>query len=110
MGFSTKNIDGRYFGIRQFGCIISWGILVILMFTGCWTISPHDGMPSEPGEQQVFNLEHLGSEQCIAFLSQLNLDKVSPVPEANAILVTGSPEQLRRTGLGPKQASFIRLQ
>jgi len=41
----------------------------------------------------------MDSKQCIAFLSQLDLDEVSPVPEANAVLATGSPEQLSRASL-----------
>jgi type II secretory pathway component GspD/PulD (secretin) len=99
MSFSTKNTEGRYFGIRQFCCILSWWVLAIPMFAGCRTISPHDGMLSDPGEQQVFNLEHAGTEQCITLLSQLDLGEVIEVPDVNAVSVTGSPEQLRKAGL-----------
>lgn len=93
-------IKDRYLEVKQFARVLSWVVMLILMFAGCRTISPRDGAQSEPSEQQVFDLEHVDREQCIAtFLSQLDLDEVSPVPEANAVLVTGSPEQLRRVSL-----------
>lgn len=102
MSLSVTIID-RYLTVKQFGRALSWVLMLILMFAGCRTISPHDGARSEPSEQQVFELEHMDREQCIAtFLSQLDLDEASPVPEvpdANALLVTGSPEQLRRVSL-----------
>ncbi len=99
MSLSVTNTEDRYPGLGQFGHILSLGVVAILTFAGCGTISPHDGAPLEPGGQQVFELEHVNSEQCIAFLSQLDLGEVSPVPQANALLVAGSPEQLRRAGL-----------
>lgn len=104
MSLSVTIIKDRYLGVKQFGRVLSWVVMLILMLAGCRTISPYDGVRSEPSEQQVFDqwfdLEHLDREQCIAtFLSQLDLDKVSPVPEANAVLVTGSPGQLRRASL-----------
>jgi len=102
MSLSVTIIEDRYLGARQFGRVLSWLVMLILMFAGCRTISRHDGAQSEPSEQQVFNLEHMDREQCIAtFLSQLDLDEVSPVPEVpdDAVLVTGSPEQLRRVSL-----------
>lgn len=91
--------EDRYLGVQQFCYVLSLGVLAILMFAGCQTISPHDDVRSEPSEQQVFDLEHVGSEQCITYLRQLGLDDVSEVPEANAVLVTGSPGQLRRAAL-----------
>lgn len=100
MSLSVTIIKDRYLGVKQFGRVLSWVVMLILMFAGCRTFSPHDGARSEPGEQQVFDLEHVDREQCIAtFLSQLDLDEVSPVPEGNAVLVTGSPGQLRRASL-----------
>jgi type II secretory pathway component GspD/PulD (secretin) len=101
MRLSVTTTEDRYPGIQQFGCILSWGVLVILMFAGCQTISPHEGDSalSESGEQQVFDLEHIAREQCTAYLSQLDLREVSPVPMAYAVSVTGSPEQLRRAGI-----------
>jgi len=99
MRLSIMITEDRYLGIQRFAYIFFWGVLAILTLAGCQTISPHDGVQSEPGEQQVFDLEHVGSEQCIDFLWQLGLDDVSEVPDANSVLVTGSPEQLRRAAL-----------
>ena len=101
MNLSVTITEDRYLGIQQFGYILSWGVLVILMFAGCRTIPPNNGEStlSESGEQQVFDLEHIAREQCIAYLCQLGFDEVSPVPLAYAVSVTGSPEQLRRAGL-----------
>ncbi len=101
MNSSITITEGRYLGLKQFGCILSWCVLAILMFTGCQTIPPNDGEStlSESGMQQVFDLEHIAREQCIAYLCQLGLDEVSPVPLVYAVSVTGSPEQLRRAGL-----------
>ena len=99
MSLSVTITEDRYLGIQQFGCILSWGVLAILMFTGCRTISPHGGAQSKLSEQQVFHLEYVDCERCIAFLSQLDLGEVTEVPEVNAVSVTGSPEQLRRAGL-----------
>jgi len=50
-------------------------------------------------EHHKFVLEHMRSDQCIAFLSQLGLDGVSPIPEANAVLIAAPPDQLRRVSL-----------
>lgn len=90
---------GRYFRVQQLSCAFSWSVLAIVMSAGCRTILPPDSAQSEFSKQQVFDLEHVSSEQCIAFLSQLGLDEVSPVPEVNAVFVTGSAEQLRKAGL-----------
>jgi hypothetical protein len=88
MSLSVKITEDRYLGIQQFDYILSWGVLVILVFAGCRTISPHDGARSKLSEQQVFDLEHIAREQCIAYLGQLGLDEVSPVPLAYAVSVT----------------------
>ena len=48
---------------------------------------------------QKFVLEHIRSEQCMILLSKLGLDQVSPVPNANAVLIFASPELLRRASL-----------
>jgi len=87
---------------RYFGRILSCVAMLILTFAGCRTPPPNDGAQSEAGRQQVFNLEHLDRGQCIAtFLSQMELYEASPAPDVpdNAVLVIGSPEQLRRVGL-----------
>ncbi len=89
----------RYPGLRQFSYVLFCWVLALLMFSGCRTTSPGKDTLSESGKQQVFDLEHLGSEQCIAFLSQLGISKVSKVPDANTVLVTGSSEQLDRASL-----------
>ncbi len=102
MSLSVTIIKDRHFRAKQLGRVLSWVVILILTFAGCRTISPHDGARSKPSEQRVFDLKHMDREQCIAtFLSQLDLDEVSPVPEVpdNTVLVTGSPEQLRRVSL-----------
>lgn len=101
MGLSVTITKDRYLGVQHFGCLLCWGVMSILMLAGCRTTSPHDGDStlSESSEQLVFDLEHIAREQCIAYLFQLGLDEVSPVPLAYAVSVTGSPEQLRRVAL-----------
>jgi len=99
MGLSFTITENSCIRIRQFRCVFFWSILAILMFAGCRTISSQNGLRVGTSNQKVFNLVHMDSKQCIAFLSQLDLDEVSPVPEANAVLATGSPEQLSRASL-----------
>ncbi len=89
-------IKDKYSWLRQFSYILFFWVLVILISTGCRTILPQDSTRSELSKQQIFNLEHLSSEQCITFLSKLGINKVTKMPEANAVLVTGSTEQLQR--------------
>lgn len=98
MSLNVTITEDRYLTLRQFGCALSWGILVILTFVACRTTSPEAAGRSEPGEQ-VFDLKHASAERCIDFLRQLGLEQVSAVSEANAVLVAGPPEQLRRAAL-----------
>ena len=56
-------------------------------------------MWSESGKQNLSDLEHVSSEGCVLFLSQMDLDDVSPVSEGNPVLASGSIEHLHRAGL-----------
>lgn len=98
MSLNVTITEDRYLTLRQFGCALSWGLLAILTFVSCRTTSPEAAGRSEPSEQ-VFDLKHASTERCIDFLCQLGLEQVSAVPEANAVLVAGPPEQLRRAAL-----------
>jgi general secretion pathway protein D len=76
--------------------------MLMLTFAGCQTTPPDDGAQSEAGEQRVFVLEHVDREDCTAtFLSRLEIGDTSPVHDVpdNAVLVSGSPEQLSRASL-----------
>ena len=99
MSLSVTIREERYLRIQQLSCILSWSVLVMVMFAGCHTILPSDSTQSELSKQQVFNLEHISSEQSITFLSQLDLDEVSFVPKTGTVLVKGSAEQIRRASL-----------
>jgi len=99
MSLNITITEDRYLRVQQFGCVLFWGVLAILTFAGCRTISPRVAARSGPSEQQVFDLEYIDRERCIAYLRQLDIGEVSPVPLAYAVSVTGSPEQLRRAAL-----------
>lgn len=101
MGLSVTITGDKKLRIQQVVCILNLGILVIMTFAGCQSTSLYDGdrALSESSEERVFKLKHVAREQCITFLSQLDLDEVSLVPMAYAVSVTGSHEQVRRAAL-----------
>jgi len=70
-------------------------MLAILILAGCKTIPPEIGPQSQIQEQRNFELEHISYEQGIALLTQLGLNEVEYVPDANVVLVTGSPDELQ---------------
>lgn len=74
MRWSVKITKDRYIRVHELGCIFAWGVLTFLMLAGCQTILPHNAARSKPRAQQLFDLEHVDSKQCIAFLSQLGID------------------------------------
>lgn len=78
---------------------LTWLVQTFIMLAGCRMIPPLNSSRSEAKKQQMFNLEHVSSEQRITFLSKLGIDEVSLVPNTNAVSVTSSSEQLQRAGL-----------
>ena len=96
MILNTAITEDKYPNLGQFSYILFCGILALLIFSGCRTISPSKEVQSETGKQQVFDLEYISSEQCITYLHKLGLEEVSKVPDTDAVLVTGFVEQLQR--------------
>ncbi|MGD2094435.1 MAG: hypothetical protein PVH77_05445, partial [Phycisphaerales bacterium] len=99
MNFKAAEIKDKHPKIREFHQFVFWAALMILVFAGCNTNPPFESAWSGQSEEHVFDLKHIGNEQCVAFLSKLNLDHVSTIPEVSAVSVNGSPEQIHRAKL-----------
>jgi len=96
---SVKIIKDKCLWLYESGCILPWLVLIFLMLAGCQIILPQNGSQSKTDKQLVYNPQHVSSEQCIAFLSELGIDKATLVPDTNGVLVTGPTEQLKRAGI-----------
>jgi len=99
MEWSVKITRNKYLGIRYFFWVLSCLVVAILIFAGCETASPKGASQSGAGQREVFDLEHITTERCIALLSKLGIEDVLPAPEANGVSVSGSPEQLRKVAV-----------
>ena len=95
MNGGVKVTRNRHLTVRCISRVPCYGLLAILACAGCQMISPRGAAPSGPGERQVFVLKHIEAERGVAFLSELGIDQVHPLAEANAVTVSGSAEQLR---------------
>lgn len=99
MKWSVKITRNKYLGIQYFFWVLSCLVVAILIFAGCETASPKGASQSGAGQREVFDLEYITTERCIALLSKLGIEDVSPAPEANGVSVSGSPEQLHKAAV-----------
>jgi len=78
-------------------------VLVTLIFTGCKTTPPNQGVTIfGTSVQQRYVLYHLDPEQCNVLLGPLGLEEakyLSYSPESNILVARGTPEQLKRVEL-----------
>ena len=81
--------------MRQSSPII-WGLLIIILGTGCYHDVTGLSPSTDKSQQRPFVLEKISPERGRAYLSQLGLDAVSLQSDPNALLVIGSPEDIRK--------------
>jgi len=85
--------------VRYASCsrLVTWFLFfAAILVYGCNQIQKDLTQRSEPGEQGGFVLQEISLGQGKAFLDELGLGTVFLIPHRNALLVTGSPSDLRK--------------
>jgi len=79
---------------------ITFGVLVMSLFCGCMPSRPEPALEPAGPEPKVFVLHKLPAQNAAAFLTQLELGAVQPLPEPNnALAVVGPPETQEKVGV-----------
>ena len=99
MSSSVTTKEDMYIPVQRLGRVLFWGILAILGCAGWRMTLPFDSACSESCEQNRSVPEQVSNEGSGLFLSQMDLDDVSPVSEGNPVLEAGSVEHVRPAGL-----------
>jgi len=76
-----------------------WSLLAALLLSGCNHARTNLVNYSKSAGKKVFVLNEITPNQAKAFLNELNLGTVSLQPDYNAVLVTGTPEDLEKAGV-----------
>ncbi len=97
VGITIK--EQKHIVIWQLSYINLLALLAVLILAGCKISPPTVTSVPQIMEQQAFELEQVGSEQCTALLARLGLNDVVPVPDENLLLVSGSLRQLHKAKL-----------
>lgn len=97
MSLSVTIKEDRYVPIQFFRCnVVCWSILVVFVCAG-WRIPiPFDSSCSGFGELDRSVLENISYEKGAFFLSGIDFNEVSPVPESHPILASDSIEFLHQ--------------
>ncbi len=71
---------------------------IFFSITGCNTIFPKKTKESSVSkiEQKEYELAHLSSEQCKAFLNCLDITNIRYVPKSNILFLSGTKDQLKK--------------
>ena len=88
-----------------------WCLLIAVLCAGCYHDTVGSGRSADGSQQRLFILEKIPPERGQTYLSELGLDAVCSLPDPSALLVTGSPDDLRKAravlGLADGEEEYV---